>query len=688
MLHSPLVFEILLITFASIDVFLGVFYFSQKEKDYRLFGVVCQMVAIVTIAYGVSVWTPNAHVFLCSEIIYMACSTLMLFSLLLFANEYLELHASKWVQRLILTAKLLCVADVLALLSNLIHNFGILYEATSTQAPYFKVTWSTFVVLHSILNLAIFVLALACFTYKSVKLPQEYRTKNMYAAWALAVIMALGTTTFLIDDEFVGNGTNYTTLLFSISAYLCYWFCFRYSKTEMLYFFKQCMYENIEQSLILFDRKGKQIFFNKRAQRCFSQFDLKEIRYLDEFIDKTGFDICSQMSEKNGTAFLCLIEQAGKGVPHRVEMRRLYNSSNKYLGMLFVITNTSLGMDSLSGFLNYEAFLLSSSESGAFADCTMVTAIDINALSLINATRGRSGGDQCIKDLAVALQDEMPSSTLFIRGQEITFLLLTSDNDESAIRDSLESIKSKMSFDFQYALAPVRKGSKKDLREAIASCSSALMQKKLLDAGSTHSATLSSLIRALQECDTDTEEHVKRTQIMGRELGKRLGFTDEQQSNLSLLCLLHDIGKIGVPLEILNKPGRLTKEEFEVMKTHAEKGYHIANSSPALQKIADMIRHHHERWDGLGYPDGLSQETIPVLSRIISVIDAYDAMVSNRCYRKAMSQQEAFDELRKCAGSQFDPHIVSLFIEMLEQDRSLGVSEYDGTENNSSNFIL
>jgi PAS domain S-box-containing protein len=148
----------------------------------------------------------------------------------------------------------------------------------------------------------------------------------------------------------------------------------------------------------------------------------------------------------------------------------------------------------------------------------------------------------------------------------------------------------------------------------------------------------------------------------GAALGKRIGLTDKQQSSLSLLCLLHDIGKIGVPLDILNKPGKLTDEEWNYIKTHVHKGYQIAKSSKGLNEIADMILHHHERWDGKGYPDGLKEEETPLLSRIISVVDAFDAMVSNRSYRAAKSVDEAIAELERCSGTQFDPTLVKEFV--------------------------
>lgn len=126
--------------------------------------------------------------------------------------------------------------------------------------------------------------------------------------------------------------------------------------------------------------------------------------------------------------------------------------------------------------------------------------------------------------------------------------------------------------------------------------------------------------------------------------------------------MLHDIGKMGIDDRVLNKPGKLTDDEWAIMKKHPEIGYRIAKSSPELEPIAEYILAHHERWDGKGYPQGLKGEEIPLLSRIVAVADAYDAMTEDRVYRKALTKEQTLDEIRKNIGSQFDPHIAQIFL--------------------------
>ena len=131
---------------------------------------------------------------------------------------------------------------------------------------------------------------------------------------------------------------------------------------------------------------------------------------------------------------------------------------------------------------------------------------------------------------------------------------------------------------------------------------------------------------------------------------------------------MHDIGKVAIPHQVLLKKGKLNDEEFEIMKQHTVKGYRIANASPELSGIADCILSHHEKWDGTGYPNKLKGEEIPLLARIISAVDSHDVMVHDRPYHHAMPEEDAIKELRRCAGTQFDPHVIEVFTKLLEEE--------------------
>ena len=145
-------------------------------------------------------------------------------------------------------------------------------------------------------------------------------------------------------------------------------------------------------------------------------------------------------------------------------------------------------------------------------------------------------------------------------------------------------------------------------------------------------------------------------------MGTKLGLSPTERRNLELASLLHDVGKIGISEYILGKPGKLTDQELFMIKKHPEIGGHIVEDVEFLKPTVSSILHHHERFDGKGYPDGLSGEDIPLPSRIISVSETYDFLTSDLSYRKAISKEQAFEELKRASGNQLDPEIVSAFI--------------------------
>ncbi len=185
-----------------------------------------------------------------------------------------------------------------------------------------------------------------------------------------------------------------------------------------------------------------------------------------------------------------------------------------------------------------------------------------------------------------------------------------------------------------------------------------------------HLQTVIGLTEALEARDTATRGHSERSVEYATALARKLGLSREQEERLQYAAILHDIGKIGIPDSILNKPGKLTDEEFAVMKTHPVKGDAIVSKVPFLEQVGPLIRHHHERWDGKGYPDGLTGEQIPIESRIIAVLDSYEAMTSDRIYRKAPGSEYAQNELRRCAGTQFDPLVVETFLKLVNDPAS------------------
>ncbi|MCX6112390.1 MAG: HD-GYP domain-containing protein [Proteobacteria bacterium] len=177
------------------------------------------------------------------------------------------------------------------------------------------------------------------------------------------------------------------------------------------------------------------------------------------------------------------------------------------------------------------------------------------------------------------------------------------------------------------------------------------------------------VINALKEKDQYTQGHSVRVIEFSVKIGHEIGLNEEDIRSLEIASVLHDIGKLGVPDKILKKPGRLTKEEYQIMQQHSANGEKLLDGIKNLEKYKKYIRAHHERYDGFGYPDGLKGNDIPLISRIIFVADTFDAMTSDRPYRKGLPIEAAIDELIKCSGTQFDPYVVEAFLNVLRKEQ-------------------
>jgi putative nucleotidyltransferase with HDIG domain len=193
-----------------------------------------------------------------------------------------------------------------------------------------------------------------------------------------------------------------------------------------------------------------------------------------------------------------------------------------------------------------------------------------------------------------------------------------------------------------------------------------MYKKKLFESPSMRGKTIDTIITTLHEKNPREEQHSLRVSQICENMGIILGMSEDEIRELKSVGLLHDIGKIAIDEGILNKNGKLTSEEMEEIRKHPEIGYRILSTVNELSEMADYVLAHHERWDGFGYPKGLKGDEIPKQSLIIAIADAYDAMISDRSYRKALTKEYALSELIKNAGTQFSEDYVKIFVDQVD----------------------
>jgi len=296
---------------------------------------------------------------------------------------------------------------------------------------------------------------------------------------------------------------------------------------------------------------------------------------------------------------------------------------------------------------------------------------DLNNLKIINDTYGHQKGDKLIKKAARLFEKSCREEDIIARwgGDEFVVLLpQTSLKESEEIIKRIEQEIAKEEGELAVSIA-LGNASKLDIEEdlmmVLSKAEDRMYKNKISSRKSARSSVLSAFLTSLKEKSSETEEHVSRMIQIANEFAEEIGLSNSEKDRLQLLTQMHDIGKIAVPEEILNKGTELSEKEWELMKKHTETGFRITSNIEDFAHISYEILHHHEHWNGCGYPDGLAGDKIPMLSRMLSIIDAYDVMISGRPYQSSMTEKQALEELQKCAGTQFDPKLVDKFIKII-----------------------
>ncbi|MDU6340873.1 MAG: diguanylate cyclase [Clostridium sp.] len=327
--------------------------------------------------------------------------------------------------------------------------------------------------------------------------------------------------------------------------------------------------------------------------------------------------------------------------------------------------------------------------------------IDIDYFKHYNDLYGHQKGDNILKELAAIVSNSVREEDIVARYGGEEFAVILDDTTEKEALEIAERIRANVEETYFEGEENQPKGKittsigvsvfpdkAKDEVELIKSADDALYRAKFFNKNRVETyisilddlkkniddkdielvTSIKTLISIINAKDRYTYSHVERVVIYSRLLADKLNLSDVDKSNLIYGAYMHDIGKLNIAKEILVKRMKLEKEEWEELKQHPENGVEIIKSVESLKDVIPLIKHHHERYDGKGYPDGLSGENIPYLARVLTVVDSFDAMTSNRPYNRRKSYEEGIEELRKCSGEQFDPEIAKAFIEVIESN--------------------
>jgi diguanylate cyclase (GGDEF)-like protein/PAS domain S-box-containing protein len=301
---------------------------------------------------------------------------------------------------------------------------------------------------------------------------------------------------------------------------------------------------------------------------------------------------------------------------------------------------------------------------------------DVNGLKLMNDAYGHDKGDDLLKKISSILQESFRKEDIVSRwgGDEfIAILPKTYTRDtESIIKRIREKCKRQSTPDMPLSISlgvSTKRSPVEDIEKTLKEAEDKMYKNKISESEETHETLIDSFKKKLRKRDLRDEKILNKIQDYAVTIGERLNLSKLKLEELKLLMNLHNIGKLALADEILSKPGSLNKEEWKIVKKLPEIGYRIAESSEQLKPIAEAILSHHEWYNGKGYPRGIKGDDIPILSRISFLVNSFEAMTRDRPYRKRMTYDEAINEIKKYKGIQFDPKVVDIFLDVMEESK-------------------
>ncbi|SHF12109.1 PAS domain S-box protein [Alkalibacter saccharofermentans] len=298
--------------------------------------------------------------------------------------------------------------------------------------------------------------------------------------------------------------------------------------------------------------------------------------------------------------------------------------------------------------------------------------IDVNGLKLTNDAFGHAMGDKLLKLVSNVLKKISNNEGIVGRmgGDEFCILMPNTDAKKAdRLKNEIISMASRSKLDSLIVSVSVGYATKNKLEEKLENimvmADNDMYKDKIKFGKTMRSRTIETVLRNINFKYDQEQIHTERVSQYCEAIAKEMNYATDKVAEIKTAGVLHDIGKIMIPPELLNKVGRLTNDEFEVIKRHPEIGYQILKSVDEYAMLAEAVLYHHERWDGKGYPEGLKGEDIPVVSRIVAVADAFEAMTAKRAYQSTRTVEEALSELVRCSGTQFDSAIVDLFVKLM-----------------------
>lgn len=654
--------------------------YTEKEKIGSRVMVALGLELVCVLGYAMNFVTDEYSILSASTSIMFAAQDFSLVAILVYTITFTRFE-NKFTKYLSIASAVVAAIDSAVFIVNIFNEVAINYSMNKCDGVYvLGYEGELWFGVHAIIDMVFIAFIIGILVIKCMRIPRAYWGRYIFMAAGLVIIVVMK---YVFISKTYDLRFDISIFLYAFLGALIYWNTFWYSKKTMLSITHTMIIDNMDVPVILFDYEDVLADFNTAMKGIFAELEYdKRDQTLEWFVEKYNVPM---LQGENTFEWKVQCGDELKDFDCRVVL--LSDDRKKVLGKIIVmqdVTNLkkayydlecSVIYDKLTGLFSKVSFM---DHCRNYDDSVLPVSIvvcNINGLGEINSKFGQREGDEALVRVAEVLKRELAGKAYVARLDDGNFIAILENTIEDKATEIFEKIKSmifkecsskKYSVSIEYGVS-VRDSENAWMMDVVHEATRTMKNKKMMNNFSSSKSLVGSLAQTLTESDIETEDTVKRIKALAMKLGEAMHLSDADMSKLAMLVVLHDIGKIAIPAAVLAKKEKLDDSEWELIKSHTERGYRIAKSALELEPIADDILSHHEKWDGSGYPNGLKGEKIPLLARILSVVDAYDAMTTDKPYHKAMSKNEAVEELKSCSGSQFDPAIVDVFAKMMSK---------------------
>lgn len=655
---------------------------TRKEAIAKVTGKVCVLGVIIALLNSITMLTNHALTLsICFSLLCISVVQALL-QLLDYTMELTELGKIKPVYKWIAWG--LAAVDAAFLLANPWTGFAIKYQESIYNSDlYLTIIPEGWYLVHLCFSYSLVMVILIMLFVKCCRVSLVYAGRYLLEAGVMVLALVFNLM-FLYSKLLV----DLSYLVYGLSAYCFYRIALQYRPVFVRGYARYLLMDKLQDPVVLFDFKGRLADFNIEAAEKFElkQKDLCEMTR-EHFVKEVLQMSENKIEDQHDTELVHRIDYAE--IVYRLRVKKLKSWRKLDMGQMYVfhdvteqkrmysaLENMSM-YHALTGFYSSRIFKQKVEALDKEGKETIVAVGKITNLKLLNVVYSRKTGDKVIQVLSEELRAVLPEDAVLGYTEDSRVLIAAKDITEEQMNLYLSNAARKIKMRalpkipifFIYGVAR-RENMAISALEYVKYAEMDMLLKKGKENFLQRQLMTQALTESYFRNGYESMEHVNRITAYGLAMAEKLGLSEENKKQLELLCCYHDIGRLKTREEIWGRAATITRDEFDIIKLHSVTGYQIASELELEYDIADLILYHHENFDGSGYPYGLAGEEIPLLSRIIAIVDSYDIMIHDQRYKGAITEELALRELKKNAGTQFDPALAALFEECLKESSS------------------